>query len=45
MNTYSIIGEAILFFVGLPLFAFQTFEMFQAFVQMLAELSQYMNQK
>jgi hypothetical protein len=45
MNLYTIIGEVILFVVGIPLFAFQTFEMLQAFVQILADLSQFTDHK
>jgi hypothetical protein len=41
MNVYSIIGEAIFFLVGLPLFAFQTFEILQATIQFLAEYQNY----
>lgn len=39
--SYTIIGEALLYLLGLPLFAFQTFEMLQALIQFLAEWPQY----
>lgn len=39
----KLIGEGILYFVGFPLFAFQTFEGLQALVQLFADVSQYTN--
>lgn len=39
----KLIGEGILYFVGLPLFAFQTFGGLQAIVKLFADVSQYTN--
>jgi hypothetical protein len=41
----KVIGESLLYFVGLPLFAFQTFEGLQSLVQLFADVSQYTNMK
>jgi hypothetical protein len=41
MISYTVIGELILFFIGLPLFAFQAFEMFQALIEIFGEMAQY----
>lgn len=39
----KLIGEGILYFIGLPLFAIQTFEGLQSVAQLFADVSQYMN--
>ena len=39
------IGEALLFLVGMPLFAYQTFESLHALAEVLAQMTDYMNWK
>ncbi|WCN38227.1 hypothetical protein [Aneurinibacillus uraniidurans] len=39
----KLIGEVLLYFVGLPLFAFQTFGGLQSIVRLFADVSQYTN--
>lgn len=41
----TIIGEGLLFLIGLPLFAFQSFEMIQAAIELFGEISQYIQHK
>lgn len=37
----NLIGEVILFVVGIPLFLFQTFEILHALIEFIAEYVQY----